>query len=252
MIDGILEPVTVQRQRYLDFAEIVASLAYLAAQVDNSTPQEHLEELAALNASCFSHLAHLMTTAQPTSPPVDLGNGDSHAAAAADDLDHVAPLIAAVPADRDDVASLITEAPDHDDVASLITVTSSGRQGVAVLRRVGCALQTCGRKRESEACDYCAVHCFVARGCQDLCCEHWVKPHRCGWNGSSCMSSAPQKPPLCDFQLCRKHCLSQHCKAHGSDAPPPRQRGNRTPGARQKHKDRFAPYAGPKVWHNDR
>ena len=194
--------------------------------------------------------AHLMTTSQPTSqptsPPVDLGNGDSHAAAAADDLDHVAPLIAAAPADRDDVASLITEAPDHDDVASLITVTSSGRQGVAVLRRVGCALQTCGRKRESEACDYCAVHCFVARGCQDLCCEHWVKPHRCGWNGSSCMSSAPQKPPLCDFQLCRKHCQavqgSQHCKAHGIDAPPPRQRGNRTLGARQQSTDRFAPY----------
>ena len=231
-------------------------LAYLAAEIDNSTSQENIEELAAHIAECLAHLAHLMTTAQPTSPPVDLGNGDSHAAAAADDLDHVAPLIAAVPADRDDVASLITEAPDHDDVASLITVTSSGRQGVAVLRRVGCALQTCGRKRESEACDYCAVHCFVARGCQDLCCEHWVKPHRCGWNGSSCMSSAPQKPPLCDFQLCRKHCQavqgSQHCKAHGIDAGPPRRRGNRTPGLRHLGMDRSAPYTGPKVKRNHR
>ena len=353
MIDGILEPVTVQRQRYLDFAEIVASLAHLAAQVDNSTPQEHLEELAALNAECLAHLAHLMTTAQPTSPPVDLGNGDSHAAAAADDLDYVAPLTAAVPADRDDVASLITAAPaDFDDVATLITAaladpndvapteyddfasviteapagyddfasviteapadhddvayrdglaswinadegadqgagdgaggdhgagygSSHGRRtpwvprgrpprdyGKRVVTGFECVSQGCIHKRESEDCEYCAVHCLWPEEVswphhiEGLCKVHWLKPHRCQLNDDWCSNEAPKVPPLCDFQLCRKHCQavqgSQHCKAHGIDAGPPRRRGNRTPGLRHLGMDRSAPYTGPKVKRNHR
>ena len=258
---------TVQARRELDLAE-------------EEGLQRLLDDIAA-------HLTDHFDLFQGTAP------ADSRAAAAADDLDDFAPT---APDDLDDVGSLITATPDHlDDLASRINAdegadqgagdgaggdhgagygSSHGRSpwvprcrppsnyGTRVVTGSDCPSQGCGRKRESEACQYCAVHCLWPEEVswphriEGLCKVHWLKPHRCQLIANWCSSSAPQKPPLCDYQLCRTHCQalegSQYCSAHGINAPPPRQRGNRTPGARHLGKDRFAPYAGPKVWHYDR
>ena len=130
--------------------------------------------------------------------------------------------------------------------------------GRRVVTGFECVSQGCIRMRESEACEYCAVHCLWPEEVswphqiEGLCKVHWLKPHRCQLDDHWCSNDAPKVPPLCDFQLCRKHCISQHCKAHGRGAPPPRQKGNRTPGLSSKHRNRSAPYTGPKVKRNHR
>ena len=135
----------------------------------------------------------------------------------------------------------------------------SRNYGRRIQTNLPCVVQGCVRKRESEACEYCVVHCEWPEelswpdNVTGLCTVHWLKPSRCQVRTEWCYNSTKRMPPLCDFHLCKKHCKAATCSAHGINAPAKRPSGNRNPGPRSFSKrhgpNLCAPCGGPKLSH---